>query len=167
MERYIRFQLELKATPEEVWDAWATAHTFFAPQSKIELRPGGAYEMYFNLAAQPGSRGGEGVVFLALQRPHMLSFTWNAPPELAEVRQEHTHVTVRLEALPDGGTRVDFCEDGFGKGGQWEERIQYFRNAWSKVVLPRLAYCFDKGPVDWANPPDLDAYIDWVTEIRE
>lgn len=126
MERRICFQLDLKATPEQVWDAWITAHTFFAPESKADVRPGGAYEMYFNLDAPPGSRGGEGLVFLALQFPYMLSFTWNAPPELAEVREQRTHVTVRMQALADGTTRVHFCEDGFGQGGQWEERIQYF-----------------------------------------
>ncbi|MCW5875993.1 MAG: SRPBCC domain-containing protein [Anaerolineales bacterium] len=167
MERTIHFQLDLPATPKEVWDAWVTGDTFFAPESKIDPRPGGAYEMYFNPDAEPGSRGGESVVFLALQRPHMLSFTWNAPPELAEVRAEHTHVTVRLEALPGGGTRLHFREDGFGRGGQWEERIKYFRYAWGKVVLPRLAYRFDKGPVDWAAPPDLSDYLDMVREIGE
>lgn len=166
MERRIRFQLDLKASPEEVWDAWLTAHTFFAPESKIDARPGGAYEMYFDLAAAPGSRGGEGLVFLALQRPHLISFTWNAPPHLADVRPQHTHITVRLEPLANG-TRLHFCEDGFGQGGQWEQRIEYFRRAWGKVILPRLAYRFDKGPVDWAHPPDLDAYVDLVTEIRE
>jgi len=88
--------------------------------------------MYFDADAPAGSRGGEGLVFLALQRPHMLSFTWNAPPELAEVRAHHTHVTVRLEPLANGCTRVYFYEDGFGVGEQWQKRIEYFRHAWAE-----------------------------------
>ncbi|MDZ7764614.1 MAG: glycosyl hydrolase family 18 protein [Melioribacteraceae bacterium] len=29
---------------------------------------------------------------------------------------------------------------------------------WGKVVLPRLIYSFDKGPIDWNNMPDLSQY---------
>lgn len=168
MERRIRFQIEISATPQQVWQAWATqagALSFFAPECKVDPRPGGAYEMYFTLDAPAGSRGGEGLVFLALQAPHMLSFTWNAPPQLADVRHQHTHVTVRLEPLPGDRTRVHFCEDGFGQGGQWEERIEYFKSAWGEVILPRLAYRFDQGPVDWNNRPDLTPYQQLVTAI--
>jgi uncharacterized protein YndB with AHSA1/START domain len=166
MERRIRFQIDVPAAPEQVWEAWATqagAQTFFAPECKVDPRPGGAYEMYFNSDAPAGSRGGEGLVFLSLQAPRLLSFTWNAPPELAEVRDQRTHVTVRLEPLAGGQTRVHFCEDGFGEGGQWEERIEYFKSAWGQVVLPRLRYRFEHGPVDWANRPDLEPYRKFVT----
>jgi uncharacterized protein YndB with AHSA1/START domain len=170
MRPSIRFQIDVPASPEQVWEAWATqagALTFFAPECKVEPRPGGAYEMYFNLDAPAGSRGGEGLVFLALQAPRLLSFTWNAPPELAEVRDQRTHVTVRLEPLPGGQTRVHFCEDGFGEGGQWEERIEYFKSAWGRVVLPRLRYRFEHGPVDWANRPNLEPYQKFVTTIAD
>ncbi|MHC5039210.1 MAG: hypothetical protein ACYTHM_18030 [Planctomycetota bacterium] len=29
--------------------------------------------------------------------------------------------------------------------------------AWLQVVLPRLRYRFKHGPVDWRNPPSLEA----------
>jgi hypothetical protein len=29
--------------------------------------------------------------------------------------------------------------------------------AWDKVVLPRLVYRFQHGPIDWQNRPDLSA----------
>lgn len=166
----IRFQIDVPASPEEVWEAWATqagALSFFAPECKVDPRPGGAYEMYFNLDVPAGNRGGEGLVLLALQAPRLLSFTWNAPPELAEVRDQRTHVTVRLEPLSGGQTRVHFCEDGFGEGGQWEERIEYFKSAWGRVVLPRLRYRFEHGPVDWAHQPDLEPYQKFVTIIPD
>ncbi|MCW5874969.1 MAG: SRPBCC domain-containing protein [Anaerolineales bacterium] len=167
MQEAIRLQIDVKASPEQVWDAWATeqgARSFFAPECKVVAQPGGAYEMYFNMDVAPGLRGGEGMVFLALERPSILSFTWNAPPELMEVREQRTHVTVRLAALEDGRTRVYFCEDGFGVGEHWQKRIEYFRHAWGKVVLPRLAYRFDVGPLDWENMPDVSSYINQVAE---
>lgn len=170
MVRRICFQVDLPAAPDAIWEAWTTpegARSFFASECKVEPRPGGAYEMYFNRDAPEDSRGGEGLVFLALQKPSLVSFTWNAPPELAEVRHQHTHVTVRLEPLPGGHTRLHFCEDGFGEGGQWEQRIEYFRHAWGKVILPRLRYRFENGPVDWANRPELEPYQQYVTTIQD
>lgn len=167
MEPVIRFSIEIDAPIEEVWHAWATqegALTFFAPECKVDPRPGGAYEMYFDLDAPAGSRGGEGLVILAMQAPAMLSFTWNAPPELAEVRHHRTHVSVRLSMLAGTRTLVDFREDGFARGGQWDERLVYFQRAWGKVILPRLAYRFRHGPVNWNERPDLSSYHHLVKE---
>lgn len=161
VERRLRFEVEILAPLQEVWEAWTTQPgvvSFFAPAGKVELWPGGAYEMYFDLNAPQGDQGGEGLVVLAVQPPHMLSFTWNAPPSLPEVRSQHTHVTIRLDALSPNSTRLYFCEDGFGHGGQWDDRFEYFRRAWGEVVLPRLVYRFERGPVDWVHRPDLSEF---------
>ncbi len=34
-----------------------------------------------------------------------------------------------------------------------DEAYDYLVRAWSDIVLPRLKYRFEKGPVDWNNPP--------------
>ena len=85
----------------------------------------------------------------------MFSFTWNAPPELKEVRNERTHVFLRFIEINERETRLLFHQDGWGEGGEWEKSFEYFNYAWKKVVLPRLQYRFKVNPVDWTNPPEF------------
>ena len=157
-ERVISGRIDLPASLDDVWDAWTTeagARTFFAPACRINLRPDGAYEMLFDPESEPGKQGGEGVRLLAIQPKAMLSFTWNAPPELPVVRGQRTHVSVRFAALDSHRTRVTLRHDGWGHGGEWDQACAYFERAWQQVVLPRLRYRFVHGPIDWDRPPDL------------
>jgi uncharacterized protein YndB with AHSA1/START domain len=158
-ERVVFGQVVVDAPISQIWKAWTTskgAETFFARKCRINPRPGGAYEMYFDLAAEPGKQGGEGMILMALQPERMLSFTWNAPPHLPKVRGQMTHVTVRLEEVDGSRTRVLLRHDGWGAGGEWDQAYEYFQRAWNRVVLPRLKYRFAVGPIDWQHPPDLD-----------
>jgi len=111
--------------------------------------------MYFDLDAGPGERGAEGMILMALQPEQMLSFTWNAPPHLPTVRGQMTHVTVRLEQAGKFKTRVVLRHDGWGDGGEWDLAYVYFERVWKRVVLHRLQYRFEVGPIDWQHPPDL------------
>lgn len=150
-EKRITAEVLIAADVAVVWQAWTTeegARTFFAPECKIELVPGGAYEMLFDLGAPIGLQGGEGCVLLAIQPTEMLSFTWNAPPNLPSVRNQYTHVIVWFEPGQEG-TRISLVHDGWGTGGEWAQAFEYFERAWKKIVLPRLKYRFDHGPVDW------------------
>lgn len=158
-ERAVHGEVLVNAKLEEVWNAWTTeagAKTFFAPACNIDLRPDGPYEIFFNPDASPGERGGEGLRVLAVQAMQMFSFTWNAPPSLPQVRGQRTHVTLRFFAEEGGRTRVTLYHDGWGTGGEWDEAYEYFTRAWNQVVLPRLKYRFENGPVDWENPPDAE-----------
>ena len=158
-EKSVQGEVVVSAGLKDVWETWTTeagAKSFFAPACKIDLSPGGAYEMYFNPESPPGFRGGEGCRILALQPFSMLSFTWNAPPSLTEVRGQFTHVIVRFFE-EDEGTRVVLTHDGWGSDGEWDKAFEYFKAAWLKVVLPRLKYRFEHGSIDWENPPDLIA----------
>jgi uncharacterized protein YndB with AHSA1/START domain len=158
-EKAITAQIQVMAPLPEVWKAWTTvegAQSFFAPRCRIDLKPGGAYEMLFDLEAEPGKRGGEGMVVMAVQPERMLAFTWNAPPHLSTVRGQRTHVVVRLFETEAGGTRVLLRHDGWGEGEEWEEAFEYFTRAWRDVVLPRLRYRFARGPIDWSHPPTFD-----------
>ena len=111
--------------------------------------------MLFDLEAEPGKQGGEGMRMLAVQPPNMLSFTWNAPPHLPNVRSQLTHVMVFLHALHATQTRVTLRHDGWGEGDEWDTAREYFERAWNQVVLPRLKYRFEIGPINWDQPPDL------------
>jgi uncharacterized protein YndB with AHSA1/START domain len=146
-ERTVRGEVIVDAPVSEVWNAWTTEEgikSFFAPACNIDLRVGGAYEMFFLTDGKPGERGGEGCRILAIQPEKMLSFTWNAPPHLHEARAQFTHVTLRFRPLIDGTTKVIFTQDGWGDGGQWDEAFAYFQRAWLEIVLPNLAQRFSE-----------------------
>lgn len=158
MERAVTGDVVVNASLEEVWKAWTTeqgAKEFFAPDCNIELVPDGAYEIFFNPDAEPGLRGGDGMRVMAMQPQRMLSFTWNAPPSLPEVRGQRTFVVMRFDAEGEDQTRVTLHHTGWGDGGEWDEAFDYFDRAWNRTVLPRLQYRFEHGPVDWENPPDF------------
>lgn len=151
-ERAIEGEVLVNAPADEVWAAWTTERgivSFFAPACNVELRIDGPYEIFFLPDAEPGMRGADDMRILAFQEGQMLSFTWNAPPSLPEVRGQRTHVTVRLEPVDRDHTRVLLHHDGWGDGGQWDKAFEYFGRAWNEVVLPRLAARFESGPVDW------------------
>jgi uncharacterized protein YndB with AHSA1/START domain len=159
-ERTIRETIAIQATLDQVWDAWTTEtgiKSFFAPACNVALHLNGPYEIYFNPDAEQGKRGGEGNTILAFQPKTMLAFTWNAPPHLPAVRDQRTHVLIRLRELPDGRTSITLTHSGWGRGGEWDQAFRYFSRAWADVVLPRLAYRFSVGPIDWKNPPELGA----------
>ena len=158
-ERVIRATVDVPASVDDVWNAWTTQAgvlNFFAPACNIDIRVDGPYEMFFALDADPGSQGGEGVTILAIQPKKMLSFTWNAPPHLPTVRPQHTHVIVRLHPISSTQTRVTLHHDGWGEGDEWDRAYAYFSSAWQGVVLPRLRYSFEVGPIDWNNPPKFE-----------
>ncbi len=158
--RNINCQIIVPASIERVWQCWTTEEglqSFMAPEVRIQMEPGGAFEIYFNPDAPEGKRGSEGMHILALQEPTFISFTWNAPPHLEDVRQQMTHVDVNLVGLAMDSTRVHLLHGGWGEDGQWEAAHSYFARAWPRVVLPRLRYRFEFGPVDWSRPPDLDS----------
>lgn len=157
-DRVIRGDIIIDAAVDAVWDAWTTeagVASFFAPAANIDLRVNGAYEIFFDPEAKPGERGADGVRILALEPKKMLSFTWNAPLHMPNVRKQWTHVVVRLQEAGPNRTRVTLTHDGWGEGGEWDQAFEYFKRAWNQAVLPRLQYRFSTGPVDWEHPPHL------------
>jgi hypothetical protein len=95
--------------------------------------------------------------FMALQPKKMLSFDWNAPPSLPEIRQQRTFVVVRFEPVGDRQTRVALHHTGWGDGGEWDKTYAYFDRAWGNV-LANLKKRFETGPVDWTE---------WMDRMRK
>jgi uncharacterized protein YndB with AHSA1/START domain len=93
---------------------------------------------------------------LAVEPPRRLAFTWNAPPDLPNVRGQRTMVIVEFEPVGEDQTRVTLRHIGWGSGPEWEQALRYFGSAWSDVVLPRFRYRVQHGPIDWAAPPKLE-----------
>ncbi|MEI6737860.1 MAG: SRPBCC domain-containing protein [Pseudomonadota bacterium] len=156
-ERAIVEKISIKANINDVWNAWTTSagiKTFFAPDANVEARPGGPFEIYMDPGAPAGMKGADGMVFLAIQDKKMISFTWNAPPSLPEVRKQHTVVVVRFTPRGDALTDVSLHHSGWGTGGgngsdaEWDKAYDYFSKAWPNV-LKNLKKRFDDGPIDW------------------
>jgi hypothetical protein len=112
--------------------------------------------MLFDPDQPEGLKGGEGLAFLAIEDKKMLSFTWSSPPRFPEIRKQRTVVIVTFEGTGEKQTRVRLRHVGYGFGKQWQESFEYFRHAWGNVVLPRLKYSLETGPVDWSDPPAFD-----------
>jgi len=159
-ERAINKDVVVNATVDQAWDAWTTRDgivSFFAPDAKIEPRVGGAFQIYIDPDAPPGSKGADDMRFLALQPKKMLSFDWNAPPHLPEARAQRTFVVLRFEPVSDKQTRVTLHHTGWGDGGDWDKAYTYFDRAWDGV-LGNLKRRFDQGPQDWAE---------WLAQLKK
>jgi uncharacterized protein YndB with AHSA1/START domain len=155
VDRVIRGEVVVQAAVDAVWDAWTTEEgikTFFAPDCNVNLRVDGLYEIFFDPDAPPGQKGADGMKILALQPKKMLSFTWNAPLDMPNVRKQRTHVVIRFQQVAKGRTRVNLTHDGWGEGEEWDKAFTYFSRAWNEAVLPRLKRRFASGPIDWENP---------------
>jgi uncharacterized protein YndB with AHSA1/START domain len=151
-ERRIVKEAVVKAAPEAVFKAWSTSEgiaTFFAPEARVEAKPEGPFEVYFNPYAQPGEKGADHMRVLGVQANRMISFTWNAPPHLPQARAQRTFVVVRMQ--PEGAdTRVRLTHTGWGDGGEWDKAYAYFDRAWGNVMA-NLQKRFADGPVDWTE----------------
>jgi uncharacterized protein YndB with AHSA1/START domain len=151
LPRMIVKEVVVPASRAAVWEAWTTSEgvrTFFAPASRVELRFGGPFEILFDRDAPVGSQGSEGMTILSYLPEEMLSFSWNNPPELAEIRHEMTFVVVQFAALSPGETRVELTHLGWPDGEIWDRSFAYFDRAWG-VVMERLHRRFTDGPIDW------------------
>jgi uncharacterized protein YndB with AHSA1/START domain len=150
-ERAIELEVIVKAPVEAVWKAWTTTagiKTFFAPDANVDLRVDGPFEIFIDPLAKPGDKGADGMRIIGFQEGKMLSFTWNAPPSLPEVRKQRSLVILRFEAMGPSETKVTLFHAGWGVGGEWDKAFAYFSKAWPSV-LANLQDSFVKGPKDW------------------
>jgi uncharacterized protein YndB with AHSA1/START domain len=157
-ERQIKVSVEVSATPEQVWRLWTSdegVRSFFAPDSRIDARVDGAYEIFFNPAAAPGEKGADGMRVLALEPNRRLAFTWNAPATLPSVRNQRTVVSIEIAPIDTVRTRVTLRHQGWGAGPEWDRAIEYFEQAWNGFVMPSFQRRVALGPIDWKALPDL------------
>lgn len=150
----IRKTVDVNAAVDNTWEAWTTdegVRSFFAPGSRIELAIGGDYELYFDRKGKTGQKGSEGCKILSFLPGEMLSFTWNNPPSIPDIRNEHTWVVLFFQSMEEEKTRVTLVHLGWQAGESWQKALKYFDKAWD-LVLGRLQYRFLNGPLDWKNP---------------
>jgi len=145
LDKKIIKTLKVNASVKECWRLWTTHEglkSFFGIDNKVELKPGGAYEIYFLMDNPEGERGGEGNKVLSYLPESMLSFSWNAPPSIPEIRnQKHrTWVVLLFKKLDSQRTEISLSHFGWLEGDKWDETFDYFDNAW-EVVLKWFSDC--------------------------
>lgn len=129
----------INTSVDTVWWKWSTHEgllSFFGKDNKIELTPGGAFEIYFLMDNAYGLRGSEGCKILSFLPKQMLSFTWNAPPEYKEVRESayHTWVVVNFNTVTKNETEVTLTHLGWPEDKNWDPVYDYFDIAWETVL---------------------------------
>lgn len=136
----IILQTRVKCSANLAFDYWTKAELlshFFGADHHVELRKGGPYEIYFSMEPPPGLRGSEGCQVIDFKEGEFLSFTWNAPPSIPEVRNSeiYTKVTLSFKVINTKSCELKLVHNGWdyeGKG--WENTHQYFQQAWSYVM---------------------------------
>jgi len=138
--RAIVKEAKVNAAADEAWSCWTSSEgmaQWWATDSRIELRPGGFFELYFLADAPDGSKGSDGCRILSYLPGRMLSFTWNSPPHLPTTRQRHTWVVIEFTP-EDRGTRVRLSHIGWPEQGwddaEWQQTFDYFDRAWGSVI---------------------------------
>lgn len=145
-DQQIRKMRKVNAPVDQVWWKWTTHEgllTFFGRDNKIELTPGGAFEIYFLMDNPPGLRGSEGCRVLSFLPNEMFSFTWNAPPHHRKVRESvyQTWVVIHFMRVSDHETNVSLAHTGWPDDPAWQAVYEYFDSAWDEVLQSRDNSC--------------------------
>jgi uncharacterized protein YndB with AHSA1/START domain/predicted enzyme related to lactoylglutathione lyase len=126
-----------------LWKLWTTHEglkTFFGADNRIELIPGGAFEIYFHTDAPAGLKGSEGCKVLSYLPEKHMSFSWNAPPQFEYVRNADykTWVVVEFQPLSATQAALTLTHLGWPNDERWSPVYDYFDRAWD-IVLANLS----------------------------
>lgn len=162
-ERTIALEVIVNAPPPEVFRLWSCADgvkKFFAPEARIDPRPGGRYEILFTPKQDPEgeSHGTKGARVLKAVPGKEFAFEWitfagddrlgnNAPPfaapALRNSRPLPTWVEISFEPVEGAPnqTRLKFAHYGFREGELWARSYEWFGRAWKGVLDQLVASC--------------------------
>jgi len=148
-EKMLRVEITVPAPRAEVWKAFATSEglsTWLAPNSNVELEPGGEWMVHF----PGGSTGGGNIVSFVPQKEIVISAL--APDQFPTVRAQRT--TARFELEDHGkGTLVRLTQIGWKDGDEWDRAYEYL-TAGNAQLLATLHRRFVNGPIDWSKSPE-------------
>jgi uncharacterized protein YndB with AHSA1/START domain len=151
-DKVVKVEGVVDAPVAEVWRVFTTsegAEEFFAQKANIELRLDGPYEIQFD--PNDERSGTKGLKVLSYAPHEMISFQWNAPPELPEVRNGGTWVVVTMSPLNGRQTRVRIEHLGWKQGPEWDAAYVHFVEGWGGL-MDRLKRRFSEGhPIDWGK----------------
>ncbi len=137
--RKIRKICMMNHSVEHAWWLWTTEQGLrkvFGANCKMELRPFGPFEIYFDETEPKGRQGSEGCQILSYLPGEMISFTWNAPVDFEYVRNHayKTWIVIQFEKVKSDYTAVTLTHTGWPEGEVWDRAYEYFDKAWSRVL---------------------------------
>jgi uncharacterized protein YndB with AHSA1/START domain len=145
-EKMLRVEITVPAPRAEVWKAFATSEglsTWLAPNSNVELEPGGEWMVH----VPGGSTGGGNIVSFVPEKEIVISAL--APDQFPTVRAQRT--TARFELEDHGkGTLVRLTQTGWKDGDEWDRAYEYLA-AGNAQLLATLHRRFVSGPIDWSK----------------
>lgn len=166
-ERVLHKEIVIDAPVSRIWECWTDSvemARFFSPDSKIEMRIGGAYECYMGMKEpdESGGRGSEGCKLLSFIPNELLAFEWNFPPKVSALRNAHEKTFVVLQFLTEkaGRTRVILDQVGWKKGKDWDAGYEYFNAAWG-MVLKNLKEHLETEDATDDRPDDVPPLKTW------
>ncbi|MDX8365536.1 SRPBCC domain-containing protein [Cytobacillus sp. IB215665] len=139
-----------------VWHAWTISDRvskWFAPKAVIELKKGGAFELYFesmNIECM-NTKGCKIKRFVPKQQ---LEFTWKGPDQFASIMNNQDDLTLVnvLFEKEDKKTSVIIEHFGWGYGKYWQEAYKWHEKAWQDF-LGSLKFALEKGKGElWCQP---------------
>jgi len=148
-DKAITNEVTIKAPLNLVWYAWTISERvaeWFAPETVVEAKEGGAYELYFI----PGNKTGmntKGCKIIKLVDQKELRFTWRGPDQFESLmnnENELTTVNISFESVTKDSTRVIVEHTGFKGDDNWKEAIDWHQMAWAGV-LSSLKSALEKG----------------------
>jgi uncharacterized protein YndB with AHSA1/START domain len=134
----VRAEVTIAAPRDLVWWAWTESDrvaAWFAPEARLDARPGGAFELFFD-PSDHDHQCTKGCVFTLVEPRKRLAFTWKGPNEFAALMNDQDSLTSVLATLydQDGGTRVAVEHSGWGEGEEWAQARTWHQTAWEQVL---------------------------------
>jgi uncharacterized protein YndB with AHSA1/START domain len=139
-------ELDVPAPISAVWEAFTTSDglkTWLAPETSVDLRPGGEWTVRF----PGGSTGGGTIVSFVSQKELVLAAL--APDQFPHVRAERTHAVFQFEPRGDS-TIVRLTQSGWKDGPEWNRAYEYLVSG-NAQLLAMLHRRFVQGPTDWTK----------------
>ncbi|MDB5364620.1 MAG: hypothetical protein JWM77_547 [Rhodospirillales bacterium] len=154
-DRAIQLSITVKATPQAVFDAFATETGFESwavPMAKIDLRVGGMIEASYNADAKLGDPDNIKNRIAAYVPGRLLVIHNVQAPRDLPGRDEFAKTVTIIELAPDGAgaTRVTLTNAGYGHNPGAD--AAYAKFEWGDAyTLHGLQQRFENGPVNWAE----------------
>jgi uncharacterized protein YndB with AHSA1/START domain len=120
-------------TVSELVESW------LAPSADIEPRPGGKYELFWDLSNRE-ENSTIGCKVTAIEEDRFISFEWKGPAQFRHFMNEadpFTHVVVFFFPGVDESsawTEVHLIHSGWRSSREWEEARQWFDRVWGKCL---------------------------------
>ncbi|MBA2685123.1 MAG: SRPBCC domain-containing protein [Gemmatimonadaceae bacterium] len=144
-EKMLRIEITVPASRAEVLKVFSTSEglsTWLAPNSVVELKPGGEWMVHFH----DSSAGGTIVSFVPEKEIVIAAL---APEQFPTVRAQRTIAKFELE---DHGkaTLVRLTQTGWKDGDEWDRAYEYL-TAGNAELMATLHRRFVNGPIDWSK----------------